>query len=168
MRRREGWAYSPRLQHLAEFDFFAVRAEDREKAHAALPEEEKLYTGIQQRAALRAQQFKHSVYVRDVKRDMIDCAWGARGGLVFIRLNNDIFQLQKSDRLVRGLVFSAQGDREPKPLLKGDCLFKVIGRQANVLQARGVIRCHIHGYSSLPSTSISTFIVTSRFASMYS
>ena len=71
------------------------------------------------------------------------------------------------DRFPRGFVDRTQRNGEAQPFVKGHRFLQVVCRQADVLQAIYGFRDFSHVHASLSSTSISTFIVVSRFASMY-
>lgn len=90
---------------------------------------------------------------------------GRAAGL--IGFDHQFFQLQKGYLFPRGFVDRTQRNGEAQPFVKGHRFLQVVCRQADVLQAIYGFRDFSHVHASLSSTSISTFIVVSRFASMY-
>ena len=90
---------------------------------------------------------------------------GRAAGL--IGFDHQFFQLQKGYLFPRGFVDRTQRNGEAQPFVKGHRFLQVVCRQADVLQAIYGFRDFFHVHASLSSTSISTFIVVSRFASMY-
>lgn len=90
---------------------------------------------------------------------------GRAAGL--IGFDHQFFQLQKGYLFPCGFVDRTQRNGEAQPFVKGHRFLQVVCRQADVLQAIYGFRDFFHVHASLSSTSISTFIVVSRFASMY-
>lgn len=98
---------------------------------------------------------------------MVDSPGPAGRAAGLIGFDHQFFQLQKGYLFPCGFVDRTQRNGESQPFVKGHRFLQVVCRQADVLQAIYGFRDFFHVHASLSSTSISTFIVVSRFASMY-
>ena len=98
---------------------------------------------------------------------MVDSPGPAGRAAGLIGFDHQFFQLQKGYLFPCGFVDRTQRNGEAQPFVKGHRFLQVVCRQADVLQAIYGFRDFFHVHASLSSTSISAFIVVSRFASMY-